>query len=363
MTLELDGVSYRYGDTDVLASVDLRLDDGESVAVLGPSGCGKTTLVQLVAGHLRPTAGRIRLDGDDVTADPPEERDIGVVFQESTLFPHLTVAENVGYGLAAADVPDDRRQRRVDELLELAGLDDRRDAAPSSLSGGEKRRIELARALAPRPDVLVLDEPLSALDRQLKGRLRRDVDRLRRETDVTMLVVTHDQPTATALSDRLAVLHEGQFAGVGTPTALREDPPSAFVASFVGRENVVEATVRSRQPPELSVCDRRLRLEEVPDECGSEEVACCIPSDAIELTVDGDEPGEERPTALRLQGTVDHVAELGREYSVFVRLQSDETLRVEQRQSPPVGASVRLTVERSALRLFADLPTSPCQGR
>ncbi|MEF8883254.1 MAG: ABC transporter ATP-binding protein, partial [Halapricum sp.] len=243
MTLELDGLTHCYGDEVAVEDVSFGIDAGEIVGLLGPSGCGKTTIVQAIAGHVNPTDGGVRLRGRDVTDNPPETRDVGIVFQEPTLFPHMTVEENVAYGLKPQDIDPAERSETVERYLELVSLGDQREAFPSALSGGQKRRVELARALAPEPDLLLLDEPLSALDRALRERLRKEIARIQRETGVATLYVTHDQETAMGLADRLVVVTEGQVAGVGEPRDLYESPSSPFVAAFLGGSNRLPVTV------------------------------------------------------------------------------------------------------------------------
>jgi ABC-type Fe3+/spermidine/putrescine transport system ATPase subunit len=347
MRLELDGVTHRYGDEVAVDDVSFGVDDGELVAVLGPSGCGKTTTVQAVAGHVRPTGGRIRMRGRDVTDEPPEARNVGVVFQEPTLFPHMTVAENVAYGLTAAGLGPDERSEAVGQYLDLVSLDDQRDAVPAALSGGQRRRVELARALAPEPDLLVLDEPLSALDRALREQLREEVARIQRETGVTTLYVTHDQETAMALADRLVILTGGRVAGVGQPGDLYESPPTAFVASFLGRSNRLPVTAASA----LELSDRPGLAADGGD-AGEGDVRCLVRPEDVEL---GDPRRGAGDPDIRLPGVVTRVAHLGNRYEVTVRLETGDELTVDERAEPPAdGARVVATVDSEDVLSFAD---------
>ena len=350
MILELASLTHRYGSERAVDDVSFGLEEGELLALLGPSGCGKTTIVQAIAGHVHPTAGRVRLRGIDVTDDPPESRAVGLVFQESTLFPHMTVGENVAYGLTATDVDPDRRRELVGDYLELVALADQREAYPAELSGGQRRRVELARALAPRPDVLLLDEPLSALDRTLRERLRTEIARIQRETGVTTLFVTHDQEEAMALADRLVVMDDGAVSGIGTPRQLYESPPTPFVASFLGRSNTLPATVVDRQPLTLEVAGTTVALPGAETDCGvGSDVTCHVRPDDVSLRPD------DPDATTTLSGTVTHVADVGRRYDVTVRLETGAELVVVGTAPPPTtGTSVSVALPDGTITVFDD---------
>lgn len=262
-TITLDGVTKRYGDTSALSDVDLSVDEGEFFTLLGPSGCGKTTTLRLIAGFETPTAGTIRIGGEDVGGVPPEDRDIGVVFQNYALFPHMTVRENVAYGLRFTDPPGGvTPDERVSDLLGLVDLEGFGGRDPDTLSGGQQQRVALARALAPGPRLLLLDEPLSALDASLRERLRVQLRDIQHELGVTTLYVTHDQEEALAVSDRVAVLNGGEVEQVGAPRTVYREPASRFVAEFVGDNNVFEGRVLATADDELRVAvgDQEFRL-------------------------------------------------------------------------------------------------------
>ena len=245
--VEFDGVTKRYGETAAVDSVDLAVREGEFFTVVGPSGCGKTTMLRLVAGFEAPTDGRVRFGGSDVSGVPPEARDVGVVFQNYALFPHLTVGENVGYGLRFSAPPGGvSREERIDALLELVDLPGTSGRDPDSLSGGQRQRVAIARALAPGPDVLLLDEPMSALDARLRERLRLQVRSIQRSLGITTVYVTHDQEEALSVSDRVAVMRDGSVVQVAPPRTVYRRPASRFVAEFVGDNNVFEGVVAAR---------------------------------------------------------------------------------------------------------------------
>ena len=241
--IRLEGVRKVFGDVEAVGGIYLEIAEGEFFSMLGPSGSGKTTTLRLIAGFELPTAGRILLDGEDVSQRPPFERDVNTVFQDYALFPHMDVGDNVAYGLMVRKVPRDARALRVGEALRmvrLEGLDRRR---PSQLSGGQRQRVALARALINRPRVLLLDEPLGALDLKLREEMQIELKRIQREVGITFIYVTHDQGEALTMSDRLAVFNRGRIEQVGAPADVYERPATAFVAGFVGTSNLLAGDV------------------------------------------------------------------------------------------------------------------------
>ena len=242
--LELEGVTKTYDDEPAVEDMTLEVRDGEFMSLLGPSGCGKTTTLRLIAGLETPDSGSVRIAGDEVAdgrrSVKPEKRDVGLVFQEFALFPHMTVDENIAFGLNG-DVDADGR---VDEMLELVGLEDHREKQPEQLSGGQRQRVALARSLAPEPDVLLLDEPFSNLDVSLRVRMREEVRRIVKEAGVTTVAVTHDQEEALSISDRVGVMCDGRLEQVGRPEEVFQTPESRFVADFLGHASFVPGKVR-----------------------------------------------------------------------------------------------------------------------
>ena len=236
----LRGVRKAYGAAVAVESVDLEIAAGEFFTFLGPSGSGKTTTLRLIAGFETPDAGRIELDGRDVAKLPPYARDVNTVFQDYALFPHMSLAENVAYGLRARKVPAAQAAARAGEALRMVRLEALAARRPAQLSGGQRQRVALARAIVNRPRVLLLDEPLGALDLKLRHQMQTELKMLQTETGITFLYVTHDQEEALTMSDRVAVFNHGRIVQVGTPFALYENPANAFVADFVGISNVVE---------------------------------------------------------------------------------------------------------------------------
>jgi putative spermidine/putrescine transport system ATP-binding protein len=243
VAVRLEGLTRRYGSVVALDALDLEIGGGEFLALLGPSGCGKTTALRAIAGFDRPDAGRVLLDGRDITDVPANKRDMGMVFQAYSLFPNLTVADNVAFGLRVRGRGKAEQQKRSAELLELVGLADRGDRYPHQLSGGQQQRVALARALAVAPTVLLLDEPLSALDAQVRVQLREEIRRIQLELGITTVFVTHDQAEALSVADRVGVMREGRLEQVDSPDELYERPATAFVAEFVGTMNRIPATL------------------------------------------------------------------------------------------------------------------------
>ena len=237
--LKLEGIEKRFGTFTALKGVDLEIEQGEFVCFLGPSGCGKTTLLRIIAGLEAQSAGRIEQAGTDISQLPPSARDYGIVFQSYALFPNLSVADNVAYGLVNRKMPKAQARQRVQELVQLVGLPGSQDRYPAQLSGGQQQRIALARALATSPGLLLLDEPLSALDAIVRVHLRQEIRSLQRTFGVTTIMVTHDQEEALSVADRIVVMNHGVIEQVGTPEQVYREPASPFVADFVGRVNVL----------------------------------------------------------------------------------------------------------------------------
>jgi spermidine/putrescine ABC transporter ATP-binding subunit len=240
----LSDVAKRYGTTLALVDLALEVREGEFLTLLGPSGCGKTTTLRLIAGFIAPTRGRVLIDGEDVTALPPRKRNVGMVFQDYALFPHLTVADNVAFGLRQRGVAGPAMERRVRELLGLVRLPGVEHRFPGELSGGQQQRIAVARAVAYAPRVLLMDEPLGALDLKLREAMQMELHRIQRELRITTVYVTHDQEEALSLSDRIGVMRDGRLVQVGTPEELYSAPATPFVAHFVGKISFVEGRVR-----------------------------------------------------------------------------------------------------------------------
>ncbi len=241
--VKLEGVTKRYGKVTAVDHLDLVVRDGEILTLLGPSGCGKTTTLRCIAGFIVPDEGRIFLGEEEVTRLPPEKRDIGFVFQNYALWPHMTVFQNLAFGLQLRRTPKDEIGKRVREVLSLVRLSGMEDRYPRQLSGGQQQRVALARALVLRPRVLLLDEPLSNLDAKLREEMRFEIRELQRQLGITAIYVTHDQAEALVLSDRIAVLNEGRLVQLGTPEEIYQRPANRFVAGFIGLSSFVEARV------------------------------------------------------------------------------------------------------------------------
>ena len=253
--IRLSALSKSYGGTVAVHPTDLEIARGEFFTLLGPSGSGKTTTLRMIAGFEDPDSGTVELGGQDVTARPPYERDVNTVFQDYALFPHMTVAENVEYGLKVKKVARDERSRRSAESLEMVRLSEYGGRRPSELSGGQRQRVALARALVNRPRVLLLDEPLGALDLKLREQLQIELKRIQREVGITFVYVTHDQEEALTMSDRIAIFDAGRIQQVGAPRDVYERPASDFVAGFVGVSNVIE-----REGERVTIRPEKLRL-------------------------------------------------------------------------------------------------------
>ena len=245
--LDLDGIRVRYGSALAVDGVSLSVEPGEILALLGPSGCGKTTLLRTVAGFIRPDGGRVLVDGHAIDHLPPGKRGVGIVFQSYALFPHMSVAENVAYGLEARGRPRAEIVRRVEAALAAVRMDSFGERRPRALSGGQQQRVALARALAIEPSILLLDEPFAALDRALRLDLQLEIKRIQRELGITTLLVTHDQDEAMSMADRIAVMNAGAVEQFDTPEAIYDRPATLFVATFIGTANLLEGRLDSRE--------------------------------------------------------------------------------------------------------------------
>ena len=274
--LSLDRLERRYGEQQALAGISLSVAPGEFFTLLGPSGCGKSTTLRLIGGFEQPSAGRIRLQGRDVTALPPQRRPVNTVFQQYALFPHLSVWDNVAFGPRSRGLARAELRQRVGEMLEIVGLSGLAGQRPRQLSGGQQQRVALARALVNTPALLLLDEPLAALDASLRRTMQSELKRIQREVGVAFLMVSHDQQEVLGMSDRLAVLRAGRIEQIGSPTAIYERPANAFVAGFVGQANLLAcadgAGGSAGGGDLLMIRPERIRLGEAPPQAG--ELGC-----------------------------------------------------------------------------------------
>jgi iron(III) transport system ATP-binding protein len=345
MRITVENITKRFGLMEAVSRVSLEIRDGELFTLLGPSGCGKTTLLRLLAGFYQPNEGSIHFDDRRVNDVPPYERHIGMVFQNYALWPHMTVFQNVAYGLKLRKL--DRREiaERVQgglRKVNMLGLEER---YPGQLSGGQQQRVALARALVLNPDILLLDEPLSNLDAKIRVQVRAEIRKLQKELGITTVYVTHDQEEALSLSDRIAVFNQGKVLQLGRPKELYERPSSRFVADFIGTNNMIEGTVRS-----MDAAQGRLHVETALGEllgllddrlqAGAQCVLCIRPENAV---MNGTAEGEYNI----LKGMITLAAYLGNTLRYDVEVAAGVTFKVDIRdpwhhQELPVGASVRL---------------------
>jgi putative spermidine/putrescine transport system ATP-binding protein len=281
--LQLENLHRDFGTVKALNGINIALGEGEFLSMLGPSGCGKTTALRLVAGFDRPNEGRIIVDGKDITGVAPNKRDMGMVFQAYSLFPNMTARQNVEFGLRIRGRDKTQRSKRVDELLELVGLGHAGDRFPHQLSGGMQQRVALARALAIEPRVLLLDEPLSALDAKVRVQLREEIRRIQLELGITTLYVTHDQEEALAISDHVAVMYGGVIEQMGTPAEMYTAPRTPFVAEFIGTMNRLEAQIVDGASGEVDHAGTRLHLDVARGRTKGERVLILIRPEALEL--------------------------------------------------------------------------------
>ena len=348
--LEISSVGKQFGRFVALKDVSLSIAEGEFVSFVGPSGCGKTTLLRAIAGLDPATTGVIRQAGREITGLPPAARDFGIVFQSYALFPNLTVTQNVAYGLRGPAWTRTRIAARVDELIRLVGLADHAAKYPAQLSGGQQQRVALARALAPEPGLLLLDEPLSALDAIVRLHLRQEIRALQRRLGVTTIMVTHDQEEAMGVSDRIVVMSRGRVEQVGTPEEVYRHPASAFVAGFVGRSSMIEAKVGAN-PGTLEAAGHTLPADAARGLLYGAEVLAFVRPEDVRLG----EAARGEPGAIPMQ--VVHVEFLGATCRVSLeagrlRLEADATAEVLRAAGALPGASVAVSVPSAAVMVF-----------
>ncbi|MBP0597530.1 ABC transporter ATP-binding protein [Herbaspirillum sp. LeCh32-8] len=355
--IDIRGVARRFGALQALDGVDLSIAQGEFFSLLGPSGCGKTTLLNIIAGFLEPSAGSVAIGGRDITRLAPHQRDIGMVFQNYALFPHLNVFDNVAYGLRVRKFKGDAVRERVAEMLALVRLSELAERMPHQLSGGQQQRVAIARALAIRPQVLLLDEPLSNLDAKLRKDMQAELRRLQRDVGITTVMVTHDQEEALGLSDRIGILGGGHLQQVGTPLALYRQPANRFVGEFVGQANLI--AVQSEGGGYFNALSHAaadgVPLRLLADQAGAGGVLFLLRPERIRLAeIDG---APAAPNAV--DGTVREASYAGAELHLTVALAGAGELQVAAPESlfgqvPPPGVGVRLSWEPHDLVALPD---------
>ncbi len=326
--LQLTGVQKFFGSVVAVEDFNLQAQRGEFISLLGPSGCGKTTTLRMIAGFERPDAGTILVDGVDITHRPPNQRNVGMVFQSYALFPNMTVADNIGFGLKVRKRPKEDIARRVGELLALIHLQGRGSRYPYQLSGGQQQRVALARALAIEPQVLLLDEPLSALDAKIRVMLRTEIRSIQRELGITTVYVTHDQEEALSLSDRVVVMSEGRIEQIGSPSEIYNFPATAFVASFVGTLNLFDSYVVEAATGRLMVEGQEIRAAmPITGASAGAIVSVALRPESISL-------GDGQSGQNRLRGTIQDVSFLGSIVRIRIRLGDGPSISLDTFNAP-----------------------------
>jgi putrescine transport system ATP-binding protein len=326
--IRIEGISKQFGDVTAVDNLDLEIYRGELFTILGGSGCGKTTLLRMLAGFEQPSGGRILIDDIDVTALPPYERPVNMMFQSYALFPHMTVEKNIAYGLVKEGMAKPEAKKRVDEILELVQLQDYAKRKPNQLSGGQSQRVALARALVKQPKVLLLDEPLAALDKKLREQTQFELINLQDQLQTTFVVVTHDQEEAMTLASRIAVMKEGQFVQVGTPTEVYEYPRNEYIADFFGSINLFDATVTATEPGFIvaSITGSGTEIRAAHEEELPVGSACKIGVRPEKLSISQQPPSAEGYTVTR--GIIEDLAYYGSRSIYRVRSENGRVIQV-----------------------------------
>jgi putative spermidine/putrescine transport system ATP-binding protein len=358
--LQLENLHRQFGTFKALKGIDISLGEGEFLSLLGPSGCGKTTALRIVAGFDRPNAGRVVVEGNDLAGVAPYKRDMGMVFQAYSLFPNMTARQNVEFGLKIRGRDRADRKKRVDDLLELVGLGHAADRYPHQLSGGMQQRVALARALAIEPRVLLLDEPLSALDAKVRVQLREEIRRIQLEFGITTLYVTHDQEEALAISDHVAVMYGGVIEQMGTPSEMYTAPKTPFVAEFIGTMNRLEAKVVDGSHGEVEHAGTRLRIDAARGRSAGERVLILIRPETLDLQAAGGANGHGNVLTAEVltQTFLGPVTRLKMTGGLIADMSTARASAL------PVGASVVATVPSEGVQLLtlADDETVPDIG-
>ncbi|MGZ4178119.1 MAG: ABC transporter ATP-binding protein [Solirubrobacteraceae bacterium] len=350
--VELRALTKQYDETLAVDAIDASIHAGEFFSLLGPSGCGKTTTLRMIAGFVRPTSGEILLDGVDVAQVPPHRRNVHTVFQNYALFPHLNVFDNVAFGLRRQKVGKKDVRRRVEEALELVELGGMTARRPQQLSGGQQQRVALARALVLRPAVLLLDEPLGALDAKIRKQLRLELKALQEEVGITFVFVTHDQEEALSMSDRVAVMSDGRIEQIGTPADVYESPATVFVADFLGVSNLMDAAAVDRGPDHCTIAVGAFRLRATcGDLTASGPVKVVARPERLQLLAHGEERGNCLP------GLVERTVYVGATVQVMVRLATGAQLQASiantgDADSYQHGMAVAVHIPADALRIL-----------
>ena len=364
--LKIENVWKAFGDFFALKDISLEVNRGEFVCFLGPSGCGKTTLLRAIAGLDIQTTGSVFQDGEDISALPPSERDFGIVFQSYALFPNLTVEKNIAFGLENSGIARPDIDKRVAELLELVGLPEQAKKYPAQLSGGQQQRIALARALAMSPGLLLLDEPLSALDAKVRVHLRHEVKDLQRKLGVTTIMVTHDQEEALAMADRIVVMNHGVIEQVGTPTDVYREPVSLFVADFIGETNQLDC-VADNKGKGVRIGKRRFASAAHTHADGLDVIAVIRPEDIIPHGDGARSPGapeEISEPGNTVETTVDEMEFLGSFWRTRLssadlgagQIVADFSINAVRRMDIQVGGRMRIEIPSDRLKVFAAAP-------
>jgi putative spermidine/putrescine transport system ATP-binding protein len=344
--LELSNLQKYYGTSHVVRDFDLDVKSGEFISFLGPSGCGKTTTLRMVAGFEQPTSGSIAIAGRDVVSLRPNQRNIGMVFQSYALFPNMTAAQNVGFGLRVARTPRQEAQARIDEMLMLVGLKDFGERYPFQLSGGQQQRVALARALAIKPQVLLLDEPLSALDAKIRVSLREEIRNIQRDLGITTIYVTHDQEEALAMSDRVVVMNSGQAEQIGEPFEIYNHPATPFVANFVGTLNTLRTRVKDARAGIVSIGGQDLKLGRSLDKNSGDEIALGLRPETVAI---GPRDGHDASLRARIEevsflGSVVRIRVAVGESSISV-----DTFNTATEHPPVIGSDCDISFAADAL--------------